>query len=613
MSSKPPTTAKVLEIPEELRTPPLWLQYYLKTDPKKPNKKATKHPCVKYSTPEYRKANLRSLDHLLTRPKTAGFQRLVMKEEGLIFIDLDKVRDPETGELIPLAQAIVDAFETYTEISASGKGLHLVCRGVLDEDFHIDPHQVEIYSGNIPNKLIAMTGDTLGFPYDCIRDCQEQASELLGRVKRETSLTSPSPEETATPPEPIVPPKTFSLAVYPMWAWEGTPYRDFAVACTKGNHIPQRYFVEALKTTVGAVCGHRLRIPDSSLQARFYTVLLSDRGGIGKSTALEAVARLFAGTGLINTDSKYTDIGCFRGGFGSGVGLLKQFAATPRILQQYDELATMVEKLGIKGSGQGLLGAINTLHESNEFPSNITKDSNIGAPMPSAVFNNILGCSIQEKWDEMFSSTSADNSGFFQRLNIVYAENVKLVARILEPDLTQIRDALMAKVEPLEDDAITLDILPSAQQLLDGWFSKFGEETKELPAEVTGRIPALILRNAMQIAWLLGRTIDDDVMRRSMALGEYAWRTRLLCRVAPGKNDVAKLQGQLKKVLTRESPLSRSVLSNRVHAARFGLDIFDRALKGAEAEGWIYVERAQAAKTGYKGGRKKEVIHWVGE
>ncbi len=524
----------------------------------------------------------------------------------------DGVRNPESGEIVPWAEAILTAFNTYSEISASGKGLHLVCRGTLDEDFHLDPCKVEIYSGNILNKLLAMTGDTLGFPYLDIQDCQEQASELLQRVKADTKLCPPQAE--TLPPPPIAPKSNFTVIVYPFWAWEGTPYHDFAVACTKGNHIPKRFFVEALKTTVGAVCGHRLRIPESSLQARFYTVLLSDRGGVGKSTALEAVSRLFADTGLVNAESDHENIGSFRGGFGSGVGLLKQFTKTPRVLQQYDELATMVEKLSIKGSGQGLLGAINTLYESDTFPSNITKETDLGAAMPRAVFNSILGCSIQEKWEEMFSSTSADNSGFFQRLNIVYAENVKLVARILEPDLTPIREALLAKIELLETSTLTLDILPSVQHTLDAWFSKFREETKDLPSEVTGRTNVLILRNAMQIAWLLGKAaIDDDVMRRAMALGEYAWMTRLLCRVAPGKNDVAQLQGKLRKVLMAESPLLRSVLSKRIHAERLGLEVLDRALKGAEAEGWIFVERSGAAKTAYRGGRKKELIHWAGD
>jgi putative DNA primase/helicase len=217
-------------IPKELRDPALWLQYYLTRNPEKPGKKPRKHPCVRYKTPEDRKANLRSLDYLLTRPKLAGFQRLVDKSEGFIFIDLDGVRDSETEEIVPWAQEIVDTFDTYCEISASGKGLHLVCRGVLEEDFHIDPHQVEIYSGNIPNKLIAMTGDTLDLHFT-IQDRQEQANELLARVKAETRIAPEPTGETievsiqcvsasSIEPEPI------------LWLWDNRiPLGKLTVFC----------------------------------------------------------------------------------------------------------------------------------------------------------------------------------------------------------------------------------------------------------------------------------------------------------------------------------------------------------------------------------------------
>lgn len=43
-------------------------------------------------------------------------------------IDLDHVRDADTGELVPWAREVVDALDTYTEVSPSGTGLHLIAR-----------------------------------------------------------------------------------------------------------------------------------------------------------------------------------------------------------------------------------------------------------------------------------------------------------------------------------------------------------------------------------------------------------------------------------------------------------------------------------------------------
>ena len=171
-------------IPEELRAPAQWLQYYHKADPKKP-KKPSKVPVVKWATPELRAANLRSLDYLITNrasTKHEGFQRYIDKTEGFVFIDLDHVRKADTGEIEPWAQDIIDSLDTYTEISASGTGLHLVCRGTLREDFHLDPNPVEIYSGN-SGKLMAMTGDLFNPFHAIIEDRQEQVEQLLERVK----------------------------------------------------------------------------------------------------------------------------------------------------------------------------------------------------------------------------------------------------------------------------------------------------------------------------------------------------------------------------------------------------------------------------------------------
>ncbi len=181
-------------IPTELRQPALWLQYYLSPDPKKPDKKPRKHPCVKYATVEDRNSNLRSLDYLLeNRPPQKGVQRYVDKAEGFTYIDIDKVRDPQTAEVQEWAQALIAQLDTYCEVSASGTGFHLVARGVLPEDYHVDPGQVEIYAGNIPNKLIAMTGDVHDF-HLTIENRQAQVENLLHRAKAgEFNKSAPQP------------------------------------------------------------------------------------------------------------------------------------------------------------------------------------------------------------------------------------------------------------------------------------------------------------------------------------------------------------------------------------------------------------------------------------
>lgn len=63
-----------------------------------------------------------------------------------IGIDLDHVRDPETGALTPRTLAIVDACASYTEISPSGTGLHIYCQGET-ETFKSNDIGVEVFCG----------------------------------------------------------------------------------------------------------------------------------------------------------------------------------------------------------------------------------------------------------------------------------------------------------------------------------------------------------------------------------------------------------------------------------------------------------------------------------
>jgi len=167
------STELLANIPPELRTPALWLM------------SKDKKPAETFKTAEDKAAHCRTLDRLLTRDNCVEVQRVVMKDEGLIYIDLDHVRNADTGETELWADNLIEELNTYTELSRSGTGYHLVCRGKLDEDFNLGPpSQVEIFSGNRPNKLMALTGNIMDPFHAGIEDRQELACALLKRVKR---------------------------------------------------------------------------------------------------------------------------------------------------------------------------------------------------------------------------------------------------------------------------------------------------------------------------------------------------------------------------------------------------------------------------------------------
>ena len=60
-----------------------------------------------------------------------GIGFVFTEDDPYVGIDLDDCRDPDTGELTDLANSIVEQLDSYTEISPSGTGIHIIVRGVL--------------------------------------------------------------------------------------------------------------------------------------------------------------------------------------------------------------------------------------------------------------------------------------------------------------------------------------------------------------------------------------------------------------------------------------------------------------------------------------------------
>lgn len=55
-------------------------------------------------------------------------------EDPYVLIDYDDVRDPETGSIHPTVREHLARAESYADVSTSGTGVHIVCRGELPED-----------------------------------------------------------------------------------------------------------------------------------------------------------------------------------------------------------------------------------------------------------------------------------------------------------------------------------------------------------------------------------------------------------------------------------------------------------------------------------------------
>lgn len=397
-------------------------------------------------------------------------------------------------------------------------------------------------------------------------------------------------------------------SVYPLWVWKGTAYAEFATICTRDNYIPPEFFIEALKTVIGGAAGHLLGVAGSEVEARFYTVLIGE-AGTGKSTAINWAREVFAES-LVHTygSPMWPNIGCFVGGFGSQVGLVRKARDHSQILQIYDELSTLSDKFKITGSGLSFLSLLNALYERTLPPSNITKDALPDLEHP--LHNSILGATTPDVWERTFGGTGSEGSGFFQRLNVVGSEETRTVPRLIKPDFKQF-EPLVVRVKALAEKPYLLPMNESADALLKRWLDGL---TKRDDATDTGRLQVLALRNAAHIGWLLNVQLGgsstigpEEVIRRAIALSNYQLAMRRKYQPVTGDTPWAQMENLIIKYVKQARAITRKNLYRRVHGNRYGLNVFNSALGNLEREGLI---RTQELK---EGRHKTQMIYWAGD
>ena len=145
-------------IPAEPKSYPSWVVWrYEQTDKPKPRK-------VLYTPGLDRRASTidlrtwRTFNAAVESYEAGGYDGI-----GFVFssgdpfagIDLDGCRDPETGDLEPWAQKIVDVAGGYAEVSPSGRGVHIIVRGKAPNSKR---GPVEAYS---ERRFFTMTGCAL--------------------------------------------------------------------------------------------------------------------------------------------------------------------------------------------------------------------------------------------------------------------------------------------------------------------------------------------------------------------------------------------------------------------------------------------------------------------
>lgn len=99
-------------------------------------------------------------------------------EDPFCGLDLDHVRNATTGTIQPWAAQMVRAFHTYTEVSPSGTGLHLIGHGTLGQGLKRSP--LELYDRG---RYFTMTGAHLPDTPRTLEDVQRPLDWLVASIE----------------------------------------------------------------------------------------------------------------------------------------------------------------------------------------------------------------------------------------------------------------------------------------------------------------------------------------------------------------------------------------------------------------------------------------------
>jgi primase-polymerase (primpol)-like protein len=125
----------------------------------------------------------------------AGLGFVFTADDAFVGVDLDHCRDPESGRFEPWAAEVIGQLDSYTEVSPSGTGCHVLCRGTMPTGRNRSG-DVEMYT---ESRFFTVTGDHVaGTPLTV-----NHRTAVIGAVATEYLAASETPSETTPDPESV--------------------------------------------------------------------------------------------------------------------------------------------------------------------------------------------------------------------------------------------------------------------------------------------------------------------------------------------------------------------------------------------------------------------------
>ncbi|RZI96009.1 MAG: hypothetical protein EOP39_29190, partial [Rubrivivax sp.] len=133
------------------------------------------------------------------KPAYAGIGFAFLPGDGLIGVDIDGALDRDTGEISQLCMDVMAMCPSFTEVSVSGTGIHVILAGEV-EGFKDDAIGLEVYCGR---QFFTCSGQLLGDVRevaDASPDALETMREWVEQSKAQQQAVKDAARAAATPP-----------------------------------------------------------------------------------------------------------------------------------------------------------------------------------------------------------------------------------------------------------------------------------------------------------------------------------------------------------------------------------------------------------------------------
>lgn len=188
------TTYPFDEVPDEMKQIPQWVCWKKDDTARKvPINPKTLEPGSPTDPTTWTDFNKTRVQYVRNKRTLAGIGFVFTKDVHLIGIDLDKVRDPNTGQWNHGVEEFISRFTSYTELSQSGTGCHIILKGNVPDGWRkrasIHGLSVEMYDDK---HYFVMTGQPVQGTDRSLNTITNEALEYLRpHFEQKTSTLPP--------------------------------------------------------------------------------------------------------------------------------------------------------------------------------------------------------------------------------------------------------------------------------------------------------------------------------------------------------------------------------------------------------------------------------------